>query len=211
MNWTSSFTWMLMMNLFTVNSRPQAALFNCAKVSSSSEHTHCQRRHVNVIFIQNLWIGTLNILKCTAMTMSHPGLKTKTVWAAHQKTEAHQKYLTGNVAADRMQTIGAAPFQPFSAHEYASKIELECLAAIAAELSFSKAHADKFAAAKIIDRDAVWLAQMSSRSMQALLGLPHALCLQFIKRLLDLGGWIYNDFEVFDKNCSEMMSMHEDE
>ena len=132
-------------------------------------------------------------------------------WADHQKTQAHQKYLTGNVAADRMQTIGAAPFQPFSAHEYASKIELECLAAIAAELSFSKAHADKFAAAKIVDRDAVWLAQMSSRSMQALLGLPHALCLQFINRLLDLGGWNYNDFEVFDKNCSEMMSMHADE
>ena len=75
------------------------------------------------------------------------------------------------------------PFEPFSALEYASNSEHACLAAIAAELSLSKAHAAQFAARNIADADAAWLAQMPPSSMQKLLGLPHALCVQFAARL----------------------------
>jgi hypothetical protein len=130
-------------------------------------------------------------------------------WTEHQKTKAHQKWLAGDFAGDRMQTIGAAPFEPFSDHVYASAFDHYCLSAIASELSLSKAHAERFAAARIQDSDAVWLAQMTPRSMQMLLGLPHALCDQFISRLLNLGKWKYASLDDFFDNCG--VSFDEDQ
>jgi len=122
-------------------------------------------------------------------------------WADHQKTGAHMKYLAGpgaaDAARDRQQIIGAVPFEPFSAHEYASNSEHACLAAIAAELSLSKAHAAQFAARNIADADAAWLAQMPPSSMQKLLGLPHALCVQMAARLRKCGNWEVNELDGF--------------
>jgi hypothetical protein len=69
--------------------------------------------------------------------------------------------------------MSAVPFEPFSAHEYASNSEHACFAAIAAELSLSKAHAAQFAARSIDDADAAWLAQMPPSSMQKLNFLMH--------------------------------------
>ena len=123
-------------------------------------------------------------------------------WADHKKTKAHQSWLAGNFTDDRMHTIGAAPFEPFADHEYASVFDHSILSAVASELSLSKAHAERFAAAKLLDEDAVWLAQMSPRSMGILLGLPHALCEQFIRRLLFLGNWEFAELEDFYRNCN---------
>ena len=75
------------------------------------------------------------------------------------------------------------PFEPFSAHEYASNSEHACLTAIAAKMSLSKAHAAQFTARNIDDADAAWLAQMPPSSVQKLLGLSHALCVEFAARL----------------------------
>jgi hypothetical protein len=122
-------------------------------------------------------------------------------WADHQKTLAHQKWVSGNVAGDRMQTIGAAPFQPFSDHEFASRCECRVLAAVAKELSLTKAHADKFAALQLKDTDSVWLAQMMPGTLQTFLGLPLALSTQFSFRLLDLGEWRFQKLDAFYQNC----------
>jgi hypothetical protein len=125
-------------------------------------------------------------------------------WAAHQDTQAHQKYLAGPAAADaardRLQIIGAVPFEPFSDHEYATCSDNACLTILAAELSLSKAHAAQFAARNIDDSDAAWLAQMPPSSMQKLLGLPHALCVQLAARLRECGKWSLNglgDFSAY--------------
>ena len=100
-----------------------------------------------------------------------------------------------------MQTIGAAPFQPFSDHEFASRCECRVLAAVAKELSLTKAHADKFAALQLTDTDSVWLAQMMPGTLQTFLGLPLALSTQFSFRLLDLGEWRFQKLDAFYQNC----------
>jgi hypothetical protein len=105
-----------------------------------------------------------------------------------------------------MQTIGAVPFQPFSDHEFAFRQESQVLAAVAEELSLSKAHADKFAALQLTDMDTVWLAQMLPARIQTFLGLPLALATQFSNRLLDLGNWRFLQMDAFFENCSDQES-----
>lgn len=109
-------------------------------------------------------------------------------WEAHKKAKSHQNWVTG-ATQSRAQIIGAVAFEPFANHAYSSRPECIMLTEIARQLSFTKAHAEKFAASNAVDEDAPWLSQMMPNNLDRMFGLSHALSVQFAEKLRELGNW----------------------
>ena len=125
-------------------------------------------------------------------------------WEQHQKTKAHICWAQGNINASRLDIIGAVPFDPFANHAYAQNPQCTVLTAIAAELSLTKVHAQKFAAMNIDDRDAPWLSQMMPRNFQHMFGISFALAEQFSDKLLSFGNWPFLQIEEFHANTAHL-------
>jgi hypothetical protein len=109
-------------------------------------------------------------------------------WDAHKKSKSHINWETGTTQS-REDVIGAVPFEPFADHDYASRPDCIMLTEIARDLSFTKAHAVKFASENVVDKDAPWLSQMMPHNLDRMFGISHALSIQFTAKLRDLGKW----------------------
>jgi len=130
-------------------------------------------------------------------------------WEQHQKTKAHQCWALGNVNAPRLEVIGAVAFEPFANHAYAQNPECTVLTAIAADLSLTKVHAQKFAEAGVDDRDAPWLSQLMPRNWQKMFGISFALAEQLSDKLCKLGNWPFLEADDFNAN-TEHLFMHDE-
>ncbi len=137
-------------------------------------------------------------------------------WDAHKKTKPHSNWETGKTQS-RAEIIGAVQFEPFEDHPYAGRPDCIMLSEIARELSLTKSHANKFAAANVVDNDAPWLSQMMPHNLDRMFGISHALSVQFTEKLRDLGKWEVlrlDDFEsarqAYESACALMQQNNDD-
>ncbi len=129
-------------------------------------------------------------------------------WEAHKKTKSHVHWNSGTIES-RAEIIGAVSFEPFADHDYACSPDCTMLTEIARELSFTKAHAVKFASENIVDKDAPWLSQMMPHRLDRMFGISHALSIQFTAKLRELGKWSVLQLEEFESAREECAaSMH---
>ena len=128
-------------------------------------------------------------------------------WEAHKKTKPHVHWDSGTIQS-RAEIIGAVPFEPFADHDYACSPDCTIITEIARELSFTKAHAVKFASENIVDKDAPWLSQMMPNRLDRMFGISHALSIQFTAKLRELGKWgvlQLEEFEYARQECAASM------